>query len=502
MKNILKNVFIGGLAFVSVLSCDMDMKPTTSIVFDEDVPMITGQSDIDGLYSGVLASFRAVQYGAFTQSSEVMCDGFNALIGFGNNYGSIHRTDASFTTSDQYAETMWASHYSAIKNYNIAIEEAEKVTDEELKPYADLLIGTAMFCRASSYLTLARHFGPAYDEATAEEDDCVPLVLVYDQYAKPKRASVMDVYDQIGWDLDDAYEYLKNVEIQGQPQYPFVSLDAINAMRARYYLDIKDYDNAADYANDIIDSKVYKLSTSAAEMDAEYLYDSGEEPIMQLYASMSEGLVSNPIYTQVSTDRKGKYFQPYFIPSQKLIDAYESADIRFQKWFSSSKYPVFTNGARYNGVYVFIKYFDSPRWRTGQLETGAHAAKPLMISEMYLIAAEALCMDRKSGQAKMRLNQLQDARGATPTDASMENIKKEWFRETVGEGMRMTCLKRWGDGFDGRPSQPKAEGIVMTGEYFDERKIVPGDYVFNWPIPSYEFKLNHNLEQNAGYGSK
>ena len=275
MKNILKNILVGGMTLAVVLSCDMDMRPTTAIVFDEETPIIQSQSDIDGLYAGVLASYRAVQYGAFTQSSEVMCDGFNALVGFGNNYGSIHRTDASFTTSDSYVETMWASHYSAIKNYNIAIEQAETVTDEALQPYADLLMGTAMFCRAYSYLTLARHFGPVYDEETAEDDLCVPLVIVYDQYAKPARATMQDVYDQIGWDLDDAYDLLEDVEYQGMASYPFVSLDAINALRARYYLDIQDYDNAADYAKDIIDSKIYALSTSSQQMDAEYLYDAG-----------------------------------------------------------------------------------------------------------------------------------------------------------------------------------------------------------------------------------
>ena len=502
MKNILKNILIGGMTLAVVLSCDMDMRPTTAIVFDENNPIIQSQSDIDGLYAGVLASYRAVQYGSFTQSSEVMCDGFNALIGFGNNYGSIHRTDASFTTGDTYVETMWASHYSAIKNYNIAIEQAETVTDEALKPYADLLTGTAMFCRAYSYLTLARHFGPAYNPDTAEDDLCVPLVLVYDQHAKPARATMLDVYDQIGWDLDDAYDLLEDLEYQGMASYPYVSLDAINALRARYYLDIQDYGNAADYAKDLVDSGIYALSTSSQQMDAEYLYDSGTEAIQQLYASPNEGLVSNGIYTQVSTDRKGKYFQPYFIPSQKLLDSYEPNDLRFQKWFSSNKYPVFTNGDRYNGVYTFIKYYDNPNLRTGQLETGAHAAKPLLIGEMYLIAAEALYMNQKPGQAKMMLNELQEARKATPTDASWENIKKEWFKETVGEGLRMSCLKRWGEGYNGRPYQPKAEKIVMTGPYFEERVMEATDRAFVWPIPSYEFKLNKNLVQNDGYGSK
>ena len=500
MKNIFKNIFLGGALAAMLMSCDMNLTPSTSIVFDEDEPILLSQSDIISFYNGVLSSYRAVQYGSFTQSTEVMCDGFNATIGFGNNNGSIHRTDASFTTSDSYAETMWASHYAAIKNYNVAIEQADLVTDEELVPYAELLKGVALFCRASSYLTLARHFGPAYDDMTASEDLCVPLVLKFDIYEKPARASVQEVYDRILWDLDDAEDLLTDKVYQGQIRSMEPTLDAISALKARYFLDVKEYSNAAKAAESVINSEAgYALAASGNEMVAEYINDSGSEPIIQLYASMSEGAVGNTIFTQVSKDREGKYFQPYYIPSQKLIDAYDTGDLRLTNWFSASKYPIFTNGSRYEGIYTFIKYYDNPSLRTGSVETGAHCAKPLMISEMYLIAAEAYAMDGVLSKAKAHLNTIQTARKAKLTSGDLENVKKEWFRETVGEGLRLSCLKRWGDGFEGRPAQAAASAIVMTGEYYTERTMEAGAYVMNWPVPSYELKLNDNLVQNAGY---
>lgn len=500
MKNILKNIFLGGALAAMLMSCDMNLTPSTSIVFDEDEPILLSQSDIMGFYNGVLASYRAVQYGSFTQSTEVMCDGFNATIGFGNNYGSIHRTDASFTTSDSYAETMWASHYSAIKNYNVAIEQAGKVTDEELVPYAELLKGVALFCRASSYLTLARHFGPAFDEDTAADDLCVPLVLVYDQYEKPARATVQEVYDRILWDLDDAQDLLTGKVYQGQIRSMEPTIDAIMALKARYFIDVKEYSNAAKAAESVINSEAgYALASSGNEMTAEYINDSGSEPIIQLYASMSEGLVGNTIFTQVSRDREGKYFQPYFIPSQRLINAYEPGDLRLTNWFAANKYPIFTNGARYEGIYTFIKYYDNPNLRTGSVETGAHAAKPLMISEMYLIAAEAYAMDGVLSKAKAHLNVLQTARKAKLTSGDLENVKNEWFKETVGEGLRLSCLKRWGDGFVGRPAQVAASAIVMTGDAYTEKVMEADSYVMNWPVPSYELKLNENLVQNEGY---
>lgn len=502
MKNIFRNIFMGGTVAAMLCACDMELTPTTSIVFDEKEPILLSESDITSFLNGVLASYRAVQYGVFTQSSEVMCDGFNALVDFGNNYGSIHRTDNSFTTSDSYPESMWASHYGAIKNYNIAIEQAEEVTDPELVDYADYLRGMALFCRASSYLTLARHFGPAFSEDT-EDELCVPLVLEYDQYEKPYRATVEEVYDQIITDLDEAEDLLYGKTSSGAVRAMAPTMDAIKALKARYFLDVQEYKDAYEMANAVINSSAaYALASSVNEMTAEYVNDEGSEPIIQLYADMAEGAVGNTIYTQVGQDKDGKYFRPYYIPSQKLLSAYNSGDIRLISWFSRSKYPIFTNGSRHEGIYTFIKYYDNPNLRSGSMETGAHNAKPLMIGEMYLIAAEAYAMDGQTSKAKVILNKLQTARKANLTDGSMESIKKEWFRETVGEGLRMSCLKRWGDGFNGRPAQAAASEIVLTGEYYDQRKIDADSHLFNWPVPSYELKLNKNLEQNWGYDAE
>lgn len=517
MKNIIKNILLVGAVAALFASCDLELRPTSAIVVDEDKPFFTSASDIESFTNGVLSSYRAVQYGSYTQSTEVMCDGFNALISYGNNYGSIHRTDATFTTSDSYAESMWANHYAVIKNYNIAIEQAEYILDPESEYYnedlvydAEVLKGIAQFCRASSYLILARHFGPDYDENTASEDLCVPLVLKFDVNEKPFRATVADVYSQIDWDLEEAADLLegkvfRGLPLQGSPRSEVVTIDAINALKARYYLDIDDYASAAKMADAVINSPAgYALSSSPSEMVAEFDSDSGNEPILQLYATKSEGVVGNTIYTQVSRDAKGKYFQPYYIPSQKLIDAYSQNDLRFRTWFSNNKYPIFANGARYNNIYTFIKYLGNPNLTNGSLESGAHAAKPITISEMYLISAEAHCMDGNTMKARIALNELQSARGAQPTAATMENIKLEWFKETVGEGLRLSCLKRWGDGFEGRPAQTAAlnANIVNTGEYFDERTIEPDDHVLLWPVPSYELKLNKNLVQNPGYGAE
>ncbi len=500
MKNIFKNILVGGVAVVMMASCDMNLLPTTQIPYDENKPLFVLDTDVEQLRNGVLASYRSLQSGSFSQSSEVMCDAFNATMGFGNNYGSVHRTDESFTTSDEYVESLWASHYSAIKNYNIVIAGALRDdVPESLRPSVDIVQGMALFCRASSYLTLARHFGPKYNPETASVDLCVPLVLKYDQYAKPARATVEDVYLQILDDLTMAEYFLENVTAEG-PGAIMPTIDAVKALLARYYLDVQEYDNAVDYADAVIKSTVgYALSSTALEMQNEFTNDRGSEAIIQLYASKAEGTVASTIYTSVNNDNEGKRFDPLYLPSQKILDAYEEGDLRYVTWFTKGLYPVFMNGDRYYDVTVFVKYLGNPALQTGIVETGARAAKPLMISEMYLICAEAYAMSGDATKAKAFLNALQKARKATETDGSMENIKKEWFRETVGEGHRFICLKRWGDGFEGRPYQDGIKDLVYTGTSYDQKVMAPDAHVFNWPIPAYEMKLNRNLVQNEDY---
>lgn len=504
MKNILKNILIGSIAATLFCSCNLDLVPTTSIAYDEGTPLFLNENDVRSFQNGVLTSYRSLQYGVFTQTSDIMCDYFNATVDFGNNYGAIHRAgaDDSFNASTYETEDMWQNHYYAIKNYNIVIANAALVEDETLLPSVDILKGIALFCRASSYLTLARYYGNAYDPATAATDLCVPLVLVYDQLEKPARATVKQVYDQIIKDLDEAESLL--AEVPGAIGSEVPTIDAVYALKARYYLDVQDYDEAFTMALNVIGSEAgYTLANTAEAMLAEYVNDAGTEPIIQLYASIAEGAKSNGMYAPVrKDDTVGKYFSPYFVPTKTLINSYSDGDLRFQTWYSKDMYPIRMGANYYDGVYVFIKYYDNPALRSGPDETGAKAAKPLMISEMYLIAAEAAAQNQSYDDAKTILNALQLARKTGFTEGTLEDVKKEWYRETVGEGLRFSCAKRWGESLGARPSQTGADYVVIKGAEYDERTLSADSYVWNWPVPTYEMKLNGNLVQNDGYSAQ
>ena len=110
---------------------------------------------------------------------------------------------------------------------------------------AKLYDGYAHFYRANAYLELVRHFAKAYNPSTASTDEAVPLVLEYNIEAKPARATVQAVYNQIKTDLDIAAAEIATKQISPvlgvtNANYKMTpTMDGVNALYARYYLDIQ-----------------------------------------------------------------------------------------------------------------------------------------------------------------------------------------------------------------------------------------------------------------------
>lgn len=506
-------LFAFGLGLATLTSCNLDETPTTSIEIESDSTAIKSVLDLKSMTNGAYQSFRSTFYGDISQVEEVMCDGFNATADFGNNYGPVHRMDVSYTASDYDTQSMWSSFYTAIKDYNVLINSSNVFAQNNptYKVQAATANGEARFFRAYSYLQLVRHFAKAYNPNTAATDLAVPLVLRYDQNAKPTRASVKAIYDQIKTDLDSASKDLANVP--GKVRSTTVTIDAVNMMFARYYLDTKDYNNAAIYALKVINSKAkYKISSNETDMVSEYTNDNGKEPIMQLPATLTEnGSGTNSTYTKCDFDQTlkdakypgaGIYQEPYFLPSKKLISQYEDKDLRLTQWFQNGSYTVNLAGSYFkSGITTFVKYLGNPDLNSDGTPNARQHVKPFLIGEAYLILAEADFYKGSTGEAKNYLNALQTARNTTTTEATEDAIQTEWFKETVGEGLRMSCLKRWGKGFSGREAQDGLEeaGIIQSGDSYEKKELEPNDKHWVWPIPSYEIRVNPNLVQNPGF---
>ena len=530
---------LAGVSLMAFTSCDLEEMPTTSIGLDNNEEAVVNGTNIQQFENGLYSAFRATQYGVYSLVPDLICDGFNETIGSGNNYGPVHRTDASFTASDQDVASIWSGYYGYMVDYNNLINDeyikeqeaafmAEDADFASVDAYAIRALGVAHFFRAYTYMQLARLFAKDYEPSTAATDLCVPLVLKYDQEEKPARATVQQVYDQIKKDLDAANTYftkLTTVTVElvnagivtsasnpyyqcyltlnnTQPGSPYVNVNTVYALYARYYLDTHDYPMAAQYAKSLLGQ--YALADSEEAMEYEYVYDEGTEPIFQMEASLAEnGSGTNSAYINGSSYPyvpEGFYLAPYYMPSGKLLALYEGTDWRLAQWFNDTH--VFRYGSSLaTGIPIFVKYYGDPNagLNNSIVPNGRQHVKPFMIGEMYLILAEASLQANDPTTAATALNELQTKRRATPTAATMENIQNEWFKETVGEGLRYSCMKRWHIGFSGRPAYLPGYGIVPEGTSNTQKEMPADDDHWLLPIPAYERQLNDNLVQNPGY---
>lgn len=124
--------------------------------------------------------------------------------------------------------------------------------------------------------------------------------------------------------------------------------------------------------------------------------------------------------------------------------------------------------------------------------------KELRVGEMYLIAAEASYM--KNGSGLSYLNALRTKRGASALDVSgnmlLGQIKNEWAREMCGEGFRLDCLKRWGDGCKRMKAQNCVEGYLQSQPNYQDLNVPASNQKFVWEIPTNDLQANPNLKRN------
>ncbi len=506
MKLIYK-VFTSLAVLASVTACDLDLKPTNSDTYEDLTEVFDTYEKARQFSEGLAVYFRAVQNGIYTTMPEIQGDMFNAVLGFGNNGGAIHTMGDSFTEGDQDVEAIWNGYYALVTQANTVIVNIENVDVAELSAAEVTNLnqwkGQAIFFRAYAYHQLAQFFAVDYEPSTAAQALGLPIVLSPDVDAKPQRSSLEATYEQILRDISVAKSLMTT---QGTVRSIYPTLDALSVLEARVNLHVHNYDVAYTVAIALVNSGRYPLSTSVEELNMELVDQNGTETILQSFASLSELPASNSYYMEVfgwlpnyGIQIQDYAYTTYYLPNQNAFDLYEEADIRTTSFFAEVA-AVIDGGLSFQ---MFLtKYKGNPALSLNNYSETLVAPRAMGISEAYLIAAEAAYMDGNTSNAMLVLNALQSARGASETQATLEAIQDEWAKETIGEGLRIQCLKRWNIGFDGRQAALDSDGSIMTGPGYDQIVVPAGYYKLTWPIPTLELQTNTNLQgqQNPGWG--
>ena len=506
----MKKIFIAlMMAGATVASCDMNMTPYGAL---DDQTAIQTLNDCFRFRNGLYTSMRSLCTGGYITYPEVQMDMFQGTIANGNRIGPI--AEGNIVSSTGEFETIWANLYTILNAANYIIEKADGLRTGGTLSETDLQAlaryeGEAKFVRAYCYYWLADHFCQPYSEENAETDGLgIPVVTTYyptyDSSVYPGRGTQAATYKQIEDDLADAYTALSTFEQTDRsaaaPNAIYFSSYAVRALQARVALLKGDDTNALAYAEDVIESGIYPLAKPNAYASM-WTNDEGTEVIFRTFMSSVElGSSTGMSFLNESSNMAD------YVPTYDALAMYEENDIRFNAFFTASNLNIQGTSLK---AFTFSKYPGNPALiPSGELPNRMNMAKPFRTSELYLIAAEAAYNLGQTSVANGYINDLREQRisGYERQDlagsALLDLIHQERTRELIGEGFRISDLRRWGEGFQRNPSHPEQPALEPLLRAAGASLSYPaGDHRFVWPIPSAELESNPQMagQQNPGY---
>ena len=372
--------------------------------------------------------------------------------------------NAYIFAKDIYAGTLnyndWIQPYLQVYYANTALSVLDGL--QVAPAQAGLLAqtrGIALFYRSYAFYNLLQTYAMPYDSLSSATDPGIPLRLSPDINQHETRATVLECYQQILNDLKTALGLLPVSPLRiTQP-----SQWAANALMARIYLSISQYDNAYHYANACLSQNnvltdYNTLIPGSFTINDSYLAE-------DIYHSSLNGYYIGGSRAQVDSN---------------LYRAYDSNDLRKTAFFRvrtsdgtlifRGTYDVF-NGNRYSG---------------------------LATDEIYLIRAEASARQGNIQAAMNDLNLLLQNRYITGTfipltastqEEALNLILAERRKELVFRGsLRWTDLRR----FNKDPALQVTVTHLINGITYT---LAPNDPRYAMPIPDQEVQLT-GIPQN------
>ncbi|MCQ2111231.1 MAG: RagB/SusD family nutrient uptake outer membrane protein [Bacteroidaceae bacterium] len=494
--------YIALLSILMLTGCDGFLTEVPDTAVEETEAMTTLEA-AEEVCLGVYSTFKnpALYSGTLVQAPEVQADLFYAAKGYSNRFGDFYRWEVN--SNEQALLDVYGGLYQIVNRCNFFFDNEPSVRSQ-LKTKADRetldkYLADVAFMRAYAYSDLLRLFCPAYSEATAGEDMGVPLYLHY-RPAKGTvqvlpRSSMKDCYEQVLADLDLA----ERLEPRKGCNTPFVTQGAILALRSRVLLNMERWHEADSCATLVIEQKsgdgltysladaMYQVAAPDGSVTDEYTcmwkYDSADEIIWKIqFSSTDMGGSIGSLYMGYSSGR----YNPNYLPADWLLNSYSRGDRRFTTFFSNV---TTMQGVKWE---VMTKFPGNPVIDGSAGMYFTNMPKLLRLSEIYLIRAEARCRLGKNRQAcedltELRKNRIPDYGASSyDDDALMKAIQVERAVELVGEGFRLSDLKRWHLGFERKPQTG-----TIDGSNYNSLKIPADSRKFVWLIPQHEITASH-----------
>lgn len=409
-----------------LVSCDLDRFPSNGIA-----PEAITEKDLPALRNGMYYSMQ--NYPGVRSFITYDIVGGTLSGSSGNPLDIINSTLSPLNST---VSSGWNGYYRALLQVNNVLEICARFPNSTL---SQSISAEAHYFRAYIYYFLVTSWGD------------VPIQTSTDVEDKPFRDPKADVWKLIESDLNTAIDGLTTGK-----SYYFLSKNAAKALKARAMLAQGKMGEAAQLAEELINSKTYRLDS----FEKIFRKQTNFEVIFAFENNTEEsGINLSDLFYTYAHPNKGQYS---YRPSQPVVEYFDSAPTDNRKDISI---------INVQGSFCVNKY---PSGQTGR--------DPVIISriaEMYLISAEAQGM--QAGLS--RLNELRNYRGLASVNPTSE---KDFITAILNE-RRIELLAE----------NHMYHDLVRTGRATTDLGILP--YQTLLPIPGKELLLNSNLVPNPGY---
>ena len=495
-KRIITILLAAVLLVTGTVSCDkwLDVRSTDEIIEREAFNQTEG--------------YRTALVGVYRILSDPGLYGRELSWGLVNSLSWCHLTgysdpayrQALQAASDPYAgatvrshiNPIWEKGYNAIANLN---ELLDKIKDEDPSLFEtdfekDMIMGEAYGLRALLHFVILECFVPA--PVTGYTGPAIPYVTKYPDY-QPVTASMDAVLKGIVADLDRAVDLLERYDVvEGRGKAVFVSgatdmmnMDyylfqragnwrndgkvrdnasdtfgffvnrgyrlnwwGCNALLARVYSYMRDFDNAEKYAdvilNDWVNKNNYSLDNSAPNPDANPNLIDTKRRKEQLIAFYRKNLAAE--YASVNNTTSSGYSR--MVNPTTLFD--DANDYRRTGLLRGT-----------NAAQLYSRVWEMPNAAFSVNATIDNLSRPLIpvleLPEIYFIKAECLARKGNLDDALRLIKDVRDARQcvvaktAADLDSFMSLLVDEAQREFFGRGTAFFFLKKldWPEMYQG-----------------------------------------------------
>lgn len=487
---------IGIAAFALIVSCTDDFlnKPLQGRLTQENFP--TTPEDALAATNAIYQTLRqGIYHRGFYPIDDVMSDDARK----GSNSGDQAATlgpfdDYTHTVTSEFVVNWWRALYQGIRRANVVIDRVPRIEmDATLK---NRYLAEARFLRALFYADLARGYGG------------VPIITSSTPDAGQVRAPLEEVYDLINTDLRWAMENLPEKTAQAPSDYGRATRGAAKALLGRAYLYQENYDSAAFFSLEVINSGVYDLEDDFDDAHS-VANEHGIESVFEIGGIGAQGGIdagNNQYAIGIGVRGAPNRGFGFNRPSLDLINSFEAGDPRMESTViflgevldgitivGDVGTPDETRDADNN--LVEIETYSQKVWTPGTTvaESQEHNRRLIRFAEVLLNAAEAL-NELGNADALIHLNRVRErAREGDNTilpditttnqDALRDIILEERRHELAMEGFRFWDVVRMG----------------KSPEIFGPLGFEEGKHEL-LPIPQSERDLTQNqLEQNPGW---